>query len=695
MKTTVVFAVVVAALAISARAITITDINVTGHDNPSGSNVTIVAIITGATAGAFINCEVKSTNDLVRQSLLPSERTGVDTWINASWIPYFTGDFVVTVNAYDFDGAYQEATLSTTVTVTRTISGVMNSVKVASSTNYNANGPWTNIAANVIFNNIGWVMDPSGVAYVGCNLQNANPTGAPDMTEEQWDIAYNDTAAYKPVGTPFRFDMNLHARPTSIMGFGEIKRFIWTPVSTAASNGPGRLVLDVTSCSPWRNNYSANFQASVGFAPIFMADTNQAAEMEGILMCTTAHYMDVGPTNNSTSSRVGLRVNGHSNTTSYLKTFIPDTKLAQFGVTNVDMATNVLMGYVTHFMADGASEEDTAAVPPTFIRISGGTNIVYDYNGDGVGDLGYEAWFTFTFHSPVAAEMGPVGETPDSGFNWVAGDFDGDRISDPAMYLAYLGTWQILLSSAGYTPVPITNFGGTGWVSTAGDFDGDLKADPAIYCAASNTMTVQLSGSGYAQASVTDLGGSGYVPITGDFDGDGKADPAVYRESSGTFAVKLSASGYGLATVAGFGGAGYTQVDGDFDGDLKADPAIYHAANGNWIFKLSSENYLIYELSDFGSTNYVPVSGDFDGDGKADPAMYRNSNGLWAFALSSANYLIYTLSGLGDTNSADVYGDFDGDAKADPAVVNTIAGVLSVKLSSAGYMTVTLPLAPQ
>ena len=688
MKTAVVLTGLLAALAISAQAITITDVTITGATNASGS-ITIVATIAGAGDEAMASVDIKSTDGLVCQLFRSTSITGT-TWTNTLWTPYFTGEFIVTVTAFSPGAA--PATHFTTVTVARTISGVINSVKVASGTTYDPNGPWTDInTSQVTLHNIGLNEDAGGAASVGCNMLNANPDITPDMTEEQQDIAYADIAEYAQAGTPFRFDMFLHKRPTSIMGFGEIKHFVWTPDSTNAPAERGRLVLDVTSCSPWRNDYTTNFQAHVGFAPLFMSDPEDAEEMEGILMCTSAHYMDVGPTNNTEDARTGLQVNGHSNTTSYLKMFIPDTQLPNFGVTNVDMATNMLMGYVTHFTSDGSSEEDTAAVTPEFTRIEGGTNIVYDYDADGVGDSGFEARFTFIFHSPVGAEMGPVGETPDSGVSWVAGDFDGDRLADPTLYTAAEGMWHFFLSTGNYSPIEITDFGGTGWTPTAGDFDGDGLADPGIYNAASSTLTVQLSASSYAQASVTGLGGDGYHTIQGDFDGDSKADPAVFQISSGTFAVKLSGSSYALATVTGFGGSGYTQVNGDYDGDSKADLAVYHAANGKWYFKLSATGYLIYDIANFGSTNNTSVVGDFDGDGKADPAIYRASSGLWAFKLSSAEYLIYTLSNLGGTSSTAVSGDFDGDGKADPAVIST-AGLLSVKLSASGYATVTMQL---
>ncbi len=691
MKTAAVLTGLLAALALSAQAISITHIEVLDEDDPAWSNVLVQVAISGAGAGAMANFAVRSADGLVGQNFYPTPIEG-PLWSNEAWYPYFIGPYQVLVSAWD-NVSYPAQAVTNTV-VARTLHGAVNSVKFGN-TPYNPAGTWTDIDVNeVMLHNIGVQGLVEESFSVGCNLVNANPTITPAMTEEETDRAFADTAAYKPAGTPFRFNLNLHARPTSIMGFGEIKRFIWTPDDTNAPAGPGQLELDVVSCSPWRNNYTTNLQAHVGFAPLFVTDPEEAEEMKGCLLCTSAHYMDVAPTNDPDASRIGLIVNGHSNTTSYLKMFIPDTQLTNFGITNIDLATNALMGYVTHFTSNNVSEGDTAAAPPVFTRIPGGTNIVYDYDGDGVGDSGYETRFNFSFHSPVAAEMGPAGETPDSGLSWVAGDFDGDRKADPAIYLAASGAWRILCSANSYAVATLANFGGTGWTGGAGDYDGDLKADPMIYNAASGTMKVRLSAQGYAEASSSGIGGEGYHAIPGDFDGDGKADLAVNRAASGTFFVKLSGYNYAPASIAGFGNANYEQEDGDYDGDGKADLAIYHLQNGHWYFAISSKGYLVYDYMAFGYPEYTPVSGDFDGDGKSDPTLYNAAQARFYFTLSGSDYLIYWLSNMGGANSVAVNGDFDGDGKSDPAVVDVTTGVMTVALSTMGHNKAALPLLP-
>jgi len=649
MKKTCVLAGLLAVLTISSQAIAVdpiavTSLTVTGADNANGSNVTVVAEI-----GIYVLADggqamltVKSTNNLVGQLFQPETLTfvpfhvgsrvandgvpevvrGMCTWTNTFWKPYFTGDFVVTVVAIDLTNGFTHA-LATTVTVVRAIGGTMNSVQVPVDTNaaYDANGAFTNIDLTRVFlHNIGLVSDAAGADNVGCNLLNVtNLTG--QMTEEQQDIAYTDTARYRPAGTPFRFNMNLHKRPTSLMGMGEIKRFVWTPDSASVPAGPGRLVLDVTSCSPWRNNYSTNLRAHVGFAPLFMTDTNAAEQMNGMIMCTSAHYMDVGPTNSSADNRMGLRVNGRSNTTSYLKSFISDTTLARMGIP-VDRATDLLAGYVTHFNAQNISEGDTTTVTADFTRIAGGTNIVYAYNSGASGDSGYEARLTFTFHSPVAALIGP--NLP------VEGDFDGDHLADPYVVDAH-GNWYIFFSMGHYQSSGAVPLGLAGWQSVASDFDCDGKADPAMVDAYGDWF-IWLSTLHYQFSAAIPFGQTG-TPVAGDFDYDGKADPAMV-DAHGNWYIFFSTSHYQCSGAVPLGQTG-SAVTGDFDGDRKADPAMVDT-RGNWYIFFSASHYQCSGAIPLGYAGWKPVVGDFDGDRKADPAMVLNNN--WIFCFSGGQY---------------------------------------------------------
>ncbi len=633
-------------LAISTQALppplTIPELNVTGATNANGSNVTVVAKINltdMSYGGAQVMLSIKSTDNMVGQLFQPEPiefvadtglskvgYPGTCTWTNDDFNPYFTGDYVVTVvanltNVPGLKVPFGMAMAATTVTVARTFGGTLNSVQEAVDTNlvYDANGAWTNIdLSRVYLHSIGVMADPAGAISIGCNLINVtNIMGY--MTEEQMDMAFTDTSCYRPYGTPFRFDINMHARPQSLMGFGEVKRFVWTPVAAEAPRGPGRLVVDVTCCRPWRNNYSTNLQAHVGFAPLFMTDTNEAEELEGMLLCTSAHFMDVAP--DISEIGIGLKVNGKSNTTSYLKAFIPDSMLERLDVP-VERAPELLAGFVTHFTSNDVSEGDTATVETEFTRIAGGTNIVYAYNSSTNGDAGYEARLTFTFHSPVAAQIGLM---PNAA---LTGDIDGDHLAD---LMTVVGSkWYVWFSSSGYGQCigPI-DLGVPGMPAT-GDLDGDRLSD-LIEMVGSNCF-VWFSRSGYAQPiGPIDLGVSG-TPVTGDIDGDGLADLIVVDDAN--WYVWFSQSGYAQHIGPVNLGIAGTPATGDIDGDGLADLIVVDDAN--WYVWFSLSGYAQY----IGPVNLgisgTPATGDIDGDRLADLMDVVDSN--WFVWLSRPGY---------------------------------------------------------
>lgn len=265
----------------------------------------------------------------------------------------------------------------------------------------------------------------------------------------------------------------------------------------------------------------------------------------------------------------------------------------------------------------------------------------------------------------------------------VKNDYDGDGISDLALYKESTGNWAFLLSGSGYAPVT-TNFGGPGDRPILGDYDGDGKNDLTLYNAATGRWLILLSGSGQQIDDV--LGGAGSIPVTGDYDGDGKTDPTVYQESTGKWSVLLSNSGYEPAEFE-LGGPGYQAISGDFDGDGKSDPAVYNKSTGRLKAMLSGSGYQTADVL-LGVSGYQAVPGDYDWDGKTDPAIYNESTGEWIVWLSSGNYGPVSMV-LGGTGCSAVPDDYDGDGKVDPAYYKESSGLWVVLLSGQGYQPVS------
>ena len=66
-----------------------------------------------------------------------------------------------------------------------------------------------------------------------------------------------------------------------------------------------------------------------------------------------------------------------------------------------------------------------------------------------------------------------------------------------------------------------------------GDYDGDGLTDVAVYRPSTGAWMLRTSGSNYALTSYT-WGVSTDMAVPGDYDGDGRTDVAVFRPSTGS-----------------------------------------------------------------------------------------------------------------------------------------------------------------
>jgi len=224
-----------------------------------------------------------------------------------------------------------------------------------------------------------------------------------------------------------------------------------------------------------------------------------------------------------------------------------------------------------------------------------------------------------------------------SGYVPTPGDFDGDGASDLGVYRYASGYWyirkmadqELAIFGGSYWAGPKLAMSG-GFTPVAGDYDGDGLTDPVMYNEKGGLWSGLFSASGYAYISGI-FGGPGYVAIPADYDGDGLMDPAVYNETTAQWYVLYSSDGYFLNSGV-FGGAGYTAAPADYDGDGKADGCVYRESTGLWIIlpssSLSPSGYVPVS-GVFGGPGFVPVPADYTGDGMADAAVYDEATGNW------------------------------------------------------------------
>ena len=177
-----------------------------------------------------------------------------------------------------------------------------------------------------------------------------------------------------------------------------------------------------------------------------------------------------------------------------------------------------------------------------------------DVNGQGLG-LNNEAW-----NSGGGSMTRPI-----------SGDFNGDHITDSAIFRPSDGYWHIrgvgdyLFGQAGDIPVPA-------------DYNGDGITDIAVF-RPSQLVNGEVA---WHIRGVGDFyfGHPGDIPVPGDYNADGKAEIAIYRPSelvNGEAAWHIRAVGDYY-----YGHSGDIPVPGYYNNDASLDIAVYRPSEGGW-----------------------------------------------------------------------------------------------------------------
>jgi len=282
-------------------------------------------------------------------------------------------------------------------------------------------------------------------------------------------------------------------------------------------------------------------------------------------------------------------------------------------------------------------------------------------------------------------------------------DFDADGPTDIGYFHPATGLWSLLHSgdSFSYGTPQYFSWGQSGDIVVPGDYDGDKLWDPAVRTppagGQSAAYRILLSSLAYDYGSSLTVPagwpGLGDTPVVGDYNGDGKSDPAIWRGSAGVWIIPLSPT-YGSYLFKSWGTTGDTPVSADVDGDGRSDIGYWRPSTGVWGFLQSSQSYSYASplFFNWGQTGDIPVMADYDGDGFADPAVVIPPAGgqsrAYRILLSSTSFnpaqsvtIPAGWPGLGDTP---VPADYDGDGKADAGIWRNNSGVWIIPKSSTG-----------
>ncbi|MBI3986423.1 MAG: Ig-like domain-containing protein, partial [Lentisphaerae bacterium] len=271
---------------------------------------------------------------------------------------------------------------------------------------------------------------------------------------------------------------------------------------------------------------------------------------------------------------------------------------------------------------------------------------------------------------------------PDTGFRRTAtADYDGDSISDLAVFDGVAGNWYILSLAHGIVALGVS-WGVPGQTSTfvPGDYDANGRCDLAMYFDDTGTWNVKtLTDVVYAWG--LSWGFSGARPVAGDYNGDGRADFAVYAPDSGSWYVWTWTNQYTFQ----WGWAGTEALPGDFDGDGASDLAIYDRANSRWFIRALEDRIVAWDFA-WGWNTAELAPGDYDGDGASDIALYDRNTGNWYIRSISGPVLAWGVN-WGFPGVELVPGDYDGDGKTDLAVFDPLTGNWYIR-SMAGNLIV-------
>jgi uncharacterized delta-60 repeat protein len=341
----------------------------------------------------------------------------------------------------------------------------------------------------------------------------------------------------------------------------------------------------------------------------------------------------------------------------------PDDTFGHAGISNVVIAGPTIVPFQSNESDPGG---DLVAVGPQGqIILAGGTTPTSGLAGEVIGDYAVVQLTTTGSAHP--------------------GDYTGDGIADPAVYIPLQGVYAIRPSDGSSDDIIPFGISGVGQsIPAPGDYFGTGVDDLAVYLPSLGAFGIRNPDGGPDEILSFGISGMGQsIPAPGDYFGTGQTDLAVYLPSIGAFAIRNPAGGPDEIIPFGIPGAGNSiPVPGDYDGSGKTELAVYLPSLGAFAYRPADGGPdQIIQFGSPGAGNSIPVPGDYDQSGLTELAVYLPSLGEFiyrpAFGGAPDQAVQFGIPGVGQ--SIPVPADYTGSGQDEFAVYLPTTGVFAYR----------------
>lgn len=230
-----------------------------------------------------------------------------------------------------------------------------------------------------------------------------------------------------------------------------------------------------------------------------------------------------------------------------------------------------------------------------------------------------------------------------------------------------------------------------GSYQSPGDFDGDTMTDYALYNPVSGEWSVRSSQGAGSVSTFYWGGGSGFtndIPLIGNWSTAYGAEGAVYRPSTGEWYVRFQDGG--SSSFSWGGNAGDIPLIGAWTGQMR-DEVIFRPSNGAWYIRFGNTGDSATVNWGGGSTNLSdkPLVGDFSGNGMIDQVIFRPSTGAWYVRNGQTGAgmpTFYWGGGAGFTNDIPLLGAWSGQMR-DAVAFRPSTGMWYIRFGDTGQTT--------